>query len=54
MARSLSPLHLQQLLESAGRHSSFKKAAEELFLTPSAIRHQIKSQEENLGVVVFN
>jgi LysR family glycine cleavage system transcriptional activator len=53
MARSLPPLHLLQLFESAGRHSSFKKAAEELFLTPSAISHQIKSLEKNLGIVLF-
>lgn len=53
MARSLPPLHLLQLFEAAGRHSSFKKAAEELFLTPSAISHQIKSLENNLGIVLF-
>jgi LysR family glycine cleavage system transcriptional activator len=53
MARSLPPLHLLQLFEAAGRHSSFKKAAEELFLTPSAISHQIKSLEKNLGIELF-
>jgi len=53
MARSLPPLHLLQLFEAAGRHSSFKKAAEELFLTPSAISHQIKSLEKNLDIVLF-
>lgn len=53
MARRLPPLHLLQLFEAAARHSSFKKAAEELFLTPSAISHQIKSLEENLGIVLF-
>lgn len=53
MARKLPPLHLLQLFEAAGRHLSFKKAAEELFLTPSAISHQIKALEENLGIVLF-
>ena len=53
MARKLPPLHLLQLFEAAGRHSSFKKAAKELFLTPSAISHQIKSLEENLDIVLF-
>jgi DNA-binding transcriptional LysR family regulator len=53
MARSLPPLHFLQLFEAAGRHSSFKKAAEELFLTPSDISHQIKSLEKNLGIVLF-
>jgi LysR family glycine cleavage system transcriptional activator len=53
MARKLPPLHLLQLFEAAGRHLSFKKAAEELNLTPSAISHQIKALEENLGIVLF-
>ena len=53
MARKLPPLHLLQLFEAAGRHLSLKKAAEELFLTPSAISHQIKALEENLGIVLF-
>lgn len=54
MARKLPPLHLLQLFEAAGRHLSFKKAAEELYLTPSAISHQIKALEENLGIKLFN
>jgi len=53
MARKLPPLHLLQLFEAAGRNLSFKKAAEELFLTPSAISHQIKALEENLGIELF-
>ncbi len=53
MARRLPPLHLLQIFEATGRHSSFKKAPEELFLTPSAISHQIKSLEENLGIALF-
>lgn len=53
MARKLPPLHLLQLFEAAARHSSFKKAAEELFLTPSAISHQIKSLEQNLDIALF-
>jgi LysR family glycine cleavage system transcriptional activator len=53
MARKLPPLHLLQLFEAAGRNVSFKKAAKELFLTPSAISHQIKALEENLGIVLF-
>lgn len=53
MARKLPPLHLLQLFEAAGRHLSFKKAAEELFLTPSAISHQIKSLEEHLSLTLF-
>ncbi len=53
MARKLPPLHLLQLFEAAGRNLSFKKASEELFLTPSAISHQIKALEENLGIELF-
>jgi LysR family glycine cleavage system transcriptional activator len=53
MARKLPPLHLLQLFEAAGRHLSFKKAAEELYLTPSAISHQIKALEEHLGIALF-
>lgn len=53
MARKRPPLHLLQLFEAAGRHLSFKKAAEELFLSPSAISHQIKSLEEHLDMALF-
>jgi LysR family glycine cleavage system transcriptional activator len=53
MARKLPPLHLLHLFEAAGRNLSFKKAAEELFLTPSAISHQIKALEENLETTLF-
>lgn len=54
MARTLPPLHLLKLFEAAGRNLSFKKAAEELYLTPSAISHQIKSLEESLGMALFS
>ncbi|MDN4501034.1 LysR substrate-binding domain-containing protein [Alteromonadaceae bacterium BrNp21-10] len=53
MARKRPPLHLLQLFEAAGRNMSFKKAGEELHITPSAISHQIKSLEEYLGVALF-
>lgn len=39
--------------ESAARHLSFTKAAEELFLTQSAISRQIQALEERLGVKLF-
>jgi LysR family glycine cleavage system transcriptional activator len=54
MAKKLPPLHLLHLFEAAGRNLSFKKAAEELFLTPSAISHQIKSLEAYLGITLFS
>jgi LysR family glycine cleavage system transcriptional activator len=37
----------------AARHCSFKIAADELFLTPSAVSHQMKELEETLGVRLF-
>ena len=37
----------------AARHCSFKFAADELFLTPSAVSHQIKELETALGVRLF-
>src|SRR5690348_17671378 len=37
----------------AARHRSFKSAADELFLTPSAVSHQMKEQEDSLGVRLF-
>lgn len=39
--------------ESAARNLSFNDAAEELFVTPSAISHQIKLLEEFLGLKLF-
>ena len=40
-------------LESAARHLSYTRAAEELFVTQSAISHQIKHAEELLGFKLF-
>lgn len=37
----------------AARHKSFTTAAEQLFITPSAVSHQIKSLEEELGERLF-
>ncbi|WP_417517027.1 transcriptional regulator GcvA [Minwuia sp.] len=53
MPRRLPPLNALRAFEAAARHLSFARAAEELFLTPSAISHQIKSLEEQLGVKLF-
>lgn len=38
---------------AAARHPSFKAAANELYITPSAVSHQIKTLEEQLGVALF-
>ena len=37
----------------AARYESFRVAAEELFITSSAVSHQIKSLEQELGVRLF-
>jgi LysR family transcriptional regulator, glycine cleavage system transcriptional activator len=38
----------------AARSSSFKTAASQLFLTPSAVSHQIRALEEELGIALFH
>ncbi len=47
------PLRLLRAFCLAARHSSFKHAADRLALTPSAVSHQVKELEEQLGVVLF-
>lgn len=53
MPRRLPPLNALRAFEAAARHLSFARAADELHLTPSAISHQIKGLEEQLGVRLF-
>ena len=53
MTRRLPPLRSVRAFEAAARRGSFNEAAEELFVTPSAISHQVKSLEEYLGVSLF-
>ena len=53
MSRRLPPLKSIRAFEAAARRGSFNEAAEELFVTPSAICHQVKSLEEYLGVSLF-
>jgi DNA-binding transcriptional LysR family regulator len=38
----------------AARHGSFRTAAEELFITASAVSHQIKALEQELGEPLFD
>jgi LysR family glycine cleavage system transcriptional activator len=52
-ARRLPPLTALQAFEAAARHLSFKHAAAELSLTPTAISHQVRRLEERLGVRLF-
>mgnify|MGYP000023226430 FL=1 len=53
MPRRLPSLTALKTFEAAARHLSFARAAEELFLTPSAVSHQIKSLEQQLAVSLF-
>jgi DNA-binding transcriptional LysR family regulator len=50
---NLPHLTFLQGFEAAARTLSFTKAAEELFVTQSAVSRQIKALEENLGLKLF-
>jgi len=49
----LPPLAALRAFEAAARHRSFKKAAEELHVTPAAVSQQIKLLESYLGLALF-
>lgn len=53
MAYRLPPLNALRLFEAAGRHMSFKAAADELSVTPSAVSHGVQGLEDWLGVPLF-
>jgi LysR family glycine cleavage system transcriptional activator len=50
---SLPPLDLLRGFHAAARHLNFSRAAEDLFVTQSAISRQISALEESLGVALF-
>src|SRR5262245_12682929 len=50
---SLPQVAFFQGFEAAARTLSFTKAAEELFITQSAVSRQIKALEDHLGVMLF-
>src|SRR5580704_47891 len=56
LMRLSRPPHLRNLRAFcvAAQHRSFKIAADELFLTPSAVSHQMKELEDSLGVRLFD
>ncbi len=51
--RRLPPLGTLRAFEAAARHLSFKAAADELGLTPTAISHQVRLLEEYCGEKLF-
>lgn len=54
MSKRQTSLRALRTFCAAARHSSFKLAAEELFVTASAVSHQIKSLETELGTSLFD
>lgn len=52
--RRLPPLSSLRAFEAAARHGSFKQAAAELAVTPTAISHQIRSLEDHSGLTLFD
>ena len=53
MTYRLPPLNSLRVFEAAARHLSFKKAGEELSVTPTAISHQLRGLEDYLGFPLF-
>lgn len=51
--RRLPPLSALRAFEAAARQGSFKRAADELAVTPTAISHQIRTLEEHTGLQLF-
>ncbi len=52
--RRLPPLTALRAFEAAGRLESFKDAAAELGVTPTAVSHQIRLLEAELGLALFH
>lgn len=51
--RRLPNLSALRAFEAAARHENFSRAAEEIHVTHSAISHQVRGLEEELGVQLF-
>ena len=49
----IPPVAALRAIESASRHLSYTRAAEELFVTQSAISHQIRHVEELWNLKLF-
>ena len=50
----LPSLKFLKTFQVAAARQSFKAAADELFITPSAVSHQVKSLEQQLGILLFD
>jgi LysR family glycine cleavage system transcriptional activator len=53
MFAHLPPLNSLRVFDAAARLMSFKAAASELHVTPTAVSHQIRSLEDRLGTQLF-
>lgn len=53
MKRGRLPLTALRSFEAAGRHGSFSKAAEELFVSQAAVSRQIRDLETTIGAPLF-
>ncbi len=51
--RTLPPLNALRAFEAAGRHLNFRAAADELFVTQSAVAQQVRMLEEHIGFPLF-
>jgi len=51
--RRLPPCVALRAFEAAARHGNFRRAAEDICVSPSAISHQVRALEDNLGVQLF-
>jgi DNA-binding transcriptional LysR family regulator len=51
--QTLQSIDLLRTFEASARHLSFTRAAEELFVTPSAVSRQIRMLEESLRVPLY-
>lgn len=54
MGRRLPSLSALRAFEAAARNLSFRRAADELNVTHSAISHQVRGLEEGLGIALFD
>jgi LysR family glycine cleavage system transcriptional activator len=54
MRRSQLPLSALRAFEAAARLGSFRQAADDLAVTPTAISHQIRALEAQLGLALFD
>ena len=50
---TLPPLNALKAFVAAGKHLNLTAAAKELFVTPSALSHQIRGLEKSLDIKLF-